>query len=134
MKSHTFSLRVYFEDTDAAGIVYHPNYLKFAERARTEYLRDIGFDHADCLKKNKTAFVVSKCDIDFKATAFLDDMLNIYTVVEHLKGARLILGQDIYRKEDIIAKMKVELAFIDLETKRPKKIWDIVQESLKVHT
>ena len=134
MNPHIFSFRVYFEDTDTAGIVYHANYLKFAERARTECLREIGFDHAACLREQQTAFVVSRCEIDFKSTAFLDDFLTVFTVVENLKGARLILKQDIYRKKGIIAKIKVELAFIDLQTKRPKRIWDIVQDALKVHT
>jgi len=134
MEPHIFSLRIYFEDTDTAGIVYHVNYLKFIERARTEYLRDVGFNHAASIKDKKIGFVVSRCDANFKSTACLDDVLNVYTTILCLKGARLTLKQVIYKKENIIFEAKVELAFIDLKTKKPKRICNVEQDCLKVHT
>ncbi len=133
MTTHAFSLRVYFEDTDAAGIVYYANYLKFADRARTEYWRSLGIDHVNILKEKQLSFVVVRCVADYKLSARLDDLLTVYTTVEDLKGARITLKQEIYRKEVVVVKIIVDLAFINLKTNRPQRIWGVVRDALKVH-
>src|SRR5690606_1374514 len=74
---HRMALRVYYEDTDAGGVVYHANYLRFAERARTEYLRQRGFDHPTLLAAQGGQFVVTRCTIAYRAAARLDDLLTV---------------------------------------------------------
>ncbi len=87
MASHRQAIRVYFEDTDAAGIVYYANYLKFAERARTDMLRDFGVSHADMMKRDGLVLVVRRCEIDYLKPARLDDLLTVETEVAKLGGA-----------------------------------------------
>ena len=77
--AHIFPLRVYYEDTDAGGIVYYANYLRFAERARTEYLRSVGADHQTLLAEDGIAFTVRQCSVDYMSPAFLDDPLEVHT-------------------------------------------------------
>jgi acyl-CoA thioester hydrolase len=78
---HELAVRVYYEDTDAAGIVYHANYLKFAERGRTELLRSLGFDHRRLAQAHGLVFAVARCAIDFMRPARLDDLLHVRTEV-----------------------------------------------------
>jgi len=78
---HSMPLRVYYEDTDAAGIVYYANYLKFAERGRTEMMRELGFAHSEIAKEIGTLFTVRRCSIDYRAPARLDDALTVDTRV-----------------------------------------------------
>lgn len=92
---HRFAVRVYYEDTDAGGVVYHANYLRFAERARTEFLRDLGFDHARLAREAGLVFVVRACAVDFRRPARLDDALDVVTEVARLGGARLDLIQTV---------------------------------------
>ena len=99
---HFFPVRVYFEDTDAGGIVYHANYLKFAERARTEMLRLGGQNQSLLMNDDDTpiAFVVRHCSIDYNKAARLDDLLIVETGVVRVGGARLLMKQDIRRQDD----------------------------------
>src|SRR5262245_48728254 len=94
---HRQQIRVYFEDTDAAGIVYYANYLKFAERARTDWLRDLGISHADMMTKDGLVLVVRRCEIEYLKPAKLDDMLTVETEVEKLAGASVDLVQRVLR-------------------------------------
>ena len=82
---HRFPVRVYYEDTDAAGIVYYANYLKFAERARSEWLREIGGDEAKAMKASGLLFVVRRCEIDYLQPARLDELLEVTTRVTALR-------------------------------------------------
>ena len=115
-------VRVYYEDTDAGGIVYYANYLKFAERARTEYLRHIGFSQDELLKNQGVGFVVRECHIRYKTPAKLDDALNITCKVTEMKGASLKMEQKLYRGETILAEVEVFLVFLSIHTMRPTKI------------
>lgn len=121
-KTFSFPIRVYYEDTDAGGIVYYANYLKFAERARTEYLRHIGFSQDELLKNQGVGFVVRECHVRYKTPAKLDDALNITCKVTEMKGASLKMEQKLYRGETILAEIEVSLVFLSIQTMRPTKI------------
>lgn len=121
-KTFSFPIRVYYEDTDAGGIVYYANYLKFAERARTEYLRHIGFSQDELLKNQGVGFVVRECHVRYKTPAKLDDALNITCKVTEIKGASLKMEQKLYRGETILAEVEVSLVFLSIQTMRPTKI------------
>jgi acyl-CoA thioester hydrolase len=104
--SHRFSVRVYYEDTDFSGAVYHVAYLHFFERARTEFLRAEGIHHSE-LAKDGIAFAVRSMDIQFIRAANIDDLLVVDTSVLELTGARLTLDQSIERGDELIARAKV---------------------------
>ena len=108
---HTHSLRVYYEDTDAAGIVYYANYLKFAERARTEWLRGMGLEQQPLLQSG-IGFVVTRVEADFKAPARLDDLLTIESEILDIRKVRLTMRQCILRAEKTLVEMKVGLACV----------------------
>lgn len=96
-RAHVYPTRVYYEDTDAGGIVYHANYLRFAERARNEMLRLAGFPHAAMVAETGTALTVRRCDIDFRQPARLDDALEVVTRIVDMGGATLDIEQDVRR-------------------------------------
>lgn len=97
---HAFRVRVYYEDTDAGGIVYHANYLNFAERARTEMLRLIGAEQDEMRRKTGLGFTVRRCEIDFRAPARLDDLLEIRTLPREARGARVLAVQSLHHVID----------------------------------
>jgi len=92
-----FPVRVYYEDTDAGGVVYHANYLRFAERARTEFLRAAGIEQREMRERDGLGFVVRRCTIDFRASAHLDDRLDVVTRITGLRGAALEAVQEVMR-------------------------------------
>ncbi|MFO0995478.1 MAG: tol-pal system-associated acyl-CoA thioesterase [Alphaproteobacteria bacterium] len=118
---HVFPLRVYYEDTDAAGIVYYANYLKFAERARTEMLRARGFDHTRLDSLAGLAFAVRSCRVDYLHPARLDDALEVHTRVTRVGGATLDADQDIRRDGTTVTRLHVRLACIN-RTGRPARL------------
>jgi acyl-CoA thioester hydrolase len=109
---HRFPIRVYYEDTDAAGIVYYANYLKFAERARTEMMRLYGAEHEKWRRTDGTAFIVRRAEIEFIAPARLDDALIVETRVEEVGGATVRLAQDVRRGETLLFRAKILIATI----------------------
>lgn len=114
MAEHVFQTRVYYEDTDANNIVYYANYLKYTERARTELLREVGFESKDAIAKGE-GFVVADLNIQYKASAKLDDIVDVRTRVLEIKPTRIILEQDIYKDEVRLTATQISLAYIDLE-------------------
>jgi acyl-CoA thioester hydrolase len=120
--AHELPVRVYYEDTDAAGIVYHANYLKFAERGRTEFLRSVGFDHRVLADQHGLVFAVSRCVTEFVMPARLDDLLLVQTRVEAVRGARLELDQSVSRDRAPVARLAVTLAILDRTAMRPKRL------------
>ena len=98
-----FNYRVYYEDTDAGGVVYNANYLHFFERARTDYLREKGIVQSALRDETGIGFVVKKCEIDYKVPAKLDDMLIVEISVENLKKASLEMVETIRRESDGVA-------------------------------
>jgi acyl-CoA thioester hydrolase len=129
MTTHRQAIRVYFEDTDAAGIVYYANYLKFAERARTDMLRDVGISHAEMMKRDGLVLVVRRCEIDYRKPAKLDDMLTIETDVGKLGGASVDLLQRVLRDGELLAELRVLVVCVGKDG-RPHRIPDYVRAAL----
>ena len=107
-----FPLRVYYEDTDAAGIVYYANYLKFIERARTEMMRFAGIDHSGMRDADGVLFIVRRCTLDYRRPAWLDDWLEIHTRIVALKGASLEVEQIVLRDGETLVHAELRLACI----------------------
>lgn len=128
---HSLSLRVYYEDTDAAGIVYHAVYLHYAERARTEALRLCGLDHGRLAKEQGLHFAVHRCVVDYLRPARLDDALVIHTRVTAMGGARFELDQSIQRDDTPIARLTVGLVCIDAQG-RPVRLPASLQDALRI--
>lgn len=120
----SWPVRIYYEDTDAGGIVYHANYLQFMERARTEWLRNLGFSQQQ-LRGEDTLFVVRSLNIQYKAPAFLDDELSVTVVIEQSRKVGLVIQQEIQRKNhqgiDTLSQARVEIACIS-SVGKPKKL------------
>ncbi len=114
---HGFWIRVYYEDTDAGGIVYHASYLRFAERARTEWLRSLGFDHTRLRAEHGLLFAVRRCVLEFRAPAVLDDLLCVATSLVRLGGASLDLRQLVQRDGRPLAELSVGLVSLNLKLK-----------------
>lgn len=126
MSAHRFPVRIYYEDTDFSGNVYHAAYLKFFERGRTEFLRDLGVHHAE-LAKDGVAFAVRGMEIQFDGAAHIDDLLEVVTIVEATTGARLTLAQTILRDGVVLTRANVVVVAINTAggaTRMPKLIRD----------
>ena len=120
-REHVLPVRVYYEDTDFTGVVYHANYLRYFERGRSDFLRVAGVSHADLLERtDPAAFTVVRLEIDFKRPARIDDGLQVRTLYDSVRGPRLFISQRIMRGEELICAAKVEAACIDLAG-RPRK-------------
>jgi len=121
---HVLTVRVYYEDTDFTGIVYHANYLRYLERGRTNYLRLIGADHRALFEEAQKeapgfAFVVRSMEIDFLKPARMDDILDITTEPEVVKGASTTVRQRVMRGEEVLVEARVRVAFISGGRARP---------------
>jgi len=114
-------LKVYYEDTDAGGIVYYANYLKFLERARTEALVTLGFNNKKIKEKFESLIIVKSCNIDYKIPAYLEDELSIRSFVKSTTKTSFFMNQFISREKDLIVEAKVHLVFVNNEGK-PMKI------------
>jgi acyl-CoA thioester hydrolase len=114
---HHMSVRVYYEDTDFSGIVYHANYLRFMERGRTNYLRLIGANHRELFDATEKeapgfAFVVRHMTLDYLRPARMDDILDIVTAPHEVRGASITLHQKVMRGEELLVEARVQVAFI----------------------
>ncbi len=122
MKTFTHSVRIYYEDTDFSGVVYHAAYLKFFERGRTEALRASGVHHSELLDRDEPlAFAVRKMTTEWIAPAKIDDVLEVRTRFKEAKGARFFLTQEIWRDDVLIAQAEVEAACMSLSG-RPRRL------------
>lgn len=113
MSQHRFPVRIYYEDTDFSGNVYHAAYLKFLERGRTEFLREAGIHHSELVKEG-IAFAVRSMNIDFIAPAHIDDLLTVITEPLEASGARLLLQQTILREDVLLT--KADLTVVSIRT------------------
>ncbi|MEE8213748.1 MAG: tol-pal system-associated acyl-CoA thioesterase [Alphaproteobacteria bacterium] len=127
---HIYPVRVYYEDTDAAGIVYYANYLKYAERARTEMLRDLGTENARLMKTEGLAFAVRRCEVDFFKPARLDDLLSVETRLIDVGGASLVADQRVKRDNAELVRMELKLACMSLAG-RPARLPAAVKTRLE---
>jgi acyl-CoA thioester hydrolase len=121
---HTQQVRVYYEDTDFSGVVYHASYLRFMERGRTNYLRLIGADNRALFEAAEKeapgfAFVVRHMDIAFRKPAHMDDVLTIVTTPEEVKGASVTLHQQVVRGDELLVEAHVQVAFVSGGRARP---------------
>lgn len=123
-REHRLPVRVYYEDTDFTGLVYHATYVRYFERGRSDFLRVIGVGHAELLDDDQPmAFVVSQLNIRYLRPARIDDALLVRTVYEAVKGPRLIIGQSITRGDEVLCRAEVEAVCIHLDgrPRRPTK-------------
>ena len=109
---HVYPLRVYYEDTDASGIVYYANYLKFAERARTEMMRGAGITHVMLLGDHDAAFVVRRCVVDYRQPARLDDEIEVRTTIDRVAGAHIEAEQRVMREDALLASIDLKLGCV----------------------
>ena len=121
---HHMQVRVYYEDTDFSGIVYHANYLRFMERGRTNYLRLLGADHRALFEQTESeapgfAFVVRSMQIEYLKPARMDDLLDVVTHPLEVKGASILLAQEVLRGADVLIEAKVRVAFVSGGRARP---------------
>lgn len=151
MKKHSINIRVYYEDTDAGGVVYHANYLNFAERGRTEFLRYTGFENSVLQKEQKLMFVVRHADINYLKPCFLDDFLTLQSTIQEMKNTSFVMHQCVYAPKkkaefvknhasnpnlqhieethDLICDMHVVLVCVDTQTLRPVRLPDNVKKA-----
>lgn len=130
---HVLGIRIYFEDTDFVGIVYHANYLKYFERGRSDFLRLRGVNHSALLAGEtgeSLAFVVRHMDIDFIKPARIDEVIEVETTVAEIKGARLVLDQCVTRGKELLATAKVTIAVLGQDS-RPRRIPKLVKGRLE---
>ncbi len=128
-KIFKIDVRVYYEDTDFSGIVYHANHLKFFERGRTDALREIGVIHTQLLaREHPLVFAVQKMTTHWVRPAKIDDLLDVRTQFSHARGARMELVQEIWREQEIIACAEVEAACLSLEGKPRRLPEDVIEK------
>ena len=119
--THSLPVRVYYEDTDAAGMVYHANYLKFAERGRSEMLRSLGFGHRRLGSEDGVGFAVRRCSVDYLAPARLEDALTVDTTLEGVGAATLTVRQQIRRDGELLVDIGMLVACIGRDG-RPRRL------------
>ena len=113
--THLFPVRVYYEDTDMAGIVYHANYLKFIERARSDWVREQGLDQNAMRERDGIVFVVRRIEADYLGMAKYDDQLLVRTVVKSVSGVRLVMTQEVMRGKDCVFRAEVTAVCVTLD-------------------
>ena len=118
----SWPVRVYYEDTDAGGVVYHSNYLNFMERARTEWLRALGFEQPEVKTELGVIIVVHSLSIEFKSPAYFNDLLEIHCKITKIGRGSLEMEQKITRGHALLIKAEVKLAFVNAETFKPVAI------------
>jgi len=119
---YSFPVRVYFENTDAGGVVYHSEYLKFLERARTEWLRRLGYEHQALARDHRVLFVVTSMAIEFSRPARLDESLAVSVRLESLGKVRCVFLQEVRRDDEVLVKAKVTVAAVTGEGMKPVEI------------
>ena len=126
--THAFQCRVYYEDTDLAGIVYYANYLKFIERARSEFVRDQGIDQTRAKAEEGVVFAVRRIEADYLRPAKFDDLITILTTPLNATPAQITLSQDVMRGDEVLFKSKVVLVALKADgrpTRLPAKLREL---------
>lgn len=127
-KIFTWPVRVYFQDTDAGGVVYHASYVNFMERARTEWLRTHGYSNADLMKEFGVMFVVRTMKLDYLRPALLDDMLGVTAQVAEIGRSRLTLLQSVKREDELLTTGEVHLVCVSRETFKPVRVPEVLSD------
>jgi acyl-CoA thioester hydrolase len=131
VKEFSLPVRVYFQDTDAGGVVYHASYVNFMERARTEWLRGFGFSNAGLMKELGVVFVVRSLKLDYLKPALLDDMLDVSVRLKAIGRSRVTLHQIMKRDDEVLVEAEIHLVSIALETFKPVSVPDVLREQWK---
>jgi len=128
-----FPARVYYEDTDASGVVYHANYLRWFERARTEWLRALGLGQEQLMRQLAVAFTVANIEIDFRAPARLDDALEVHTAVPLMRRASIVFEQTLYRagESQLLARAKVRVGCVSSTDFRPMPLPEALEQAIE---
>ena len=132
--AYSFPIRVYYENTDAGGVVYHAEYLKFLERARTEWLRHLGFEHQELARTHRVQLVVTSIAVDFARPARLDDTLAVGVQLESLGKARCVFAQEIRREDEVLARARVTVACVSGEAMKPTEIPEPLRRKMEAAT
>lgn len=133
-KIFTWPVRVYFQDTDAGGVVYHASYVNFMERARTEWLRTHGYSNAGLMKEFGVMFVVRTMKLDYLRPALLDDMLNVTAQVVEIGRSRLTLQQSVKREDELLTTGEVHLVCVSRETFKPVRVPEALSDQWNIKT
>lgn len=120
--SHRFAVRVYYEDTDAAGVVYYANYLKFCERARTEWLRALGFEQQMLREERGLVFVVRNVEAEYLKSGVLDDALTVETYVAEMGRSKIVLAQTVMRGSERLFESRVSVVCVDWNKRKPTSV------------
>lgn len=132
-ETHVLPVRVYFEDTDCAGVVYHANFLKFCERGRSDFIRLLGIDHQSLANPDQgepAVFVVRRVEIDYLKPGRMDDVLEVVTSCAEIGNASLVLAQDVRRDGALLARAKVSVVLVSRSGK-PQRIGTLVRDALQ---
>jgi acyl-CoA thioester hydrolase len=129
----SFPIRIYYEDTDAAGVVYYANYLKFFERARTEFLRHLGFEQTDLIKQYQHVIMVRQININYHKPALFNDMLTVQTIINKIGKVSLQMEQQALRKETLLCTANVKLAGVHATHLRPQVFPTTLLQALENH-
>ena len=127
----TLPIRVYFQDTDAGGVVYHASYVNFMERARTEWMRGFGFTNAGLMKELGVVFVVRSLKLDYLKPALLDDLITVSVLLKEIGRSRVTLLQTIMRGEEKLVEAEIHLVSVSLESFKPVSVPDVLREQWK---
>lgn len=131
-KIFTWPVRVYFQDTDAGGVVYHASYVNFMERARTEWLRTHGYSNAGMMQELGVMFVVRSMKLDYLRPALLDEMLDVTAQIAEVGRSRLTLMQTVRREEELLTTGEVHLVCVSKETFKPVSVPEALRSQWKV--
>lgn len=131
MSGASFPVRVYYEDTDAGGVVYFANYLRFMERARTEWLRHLGFDQSKLREDCGIVFVVRRVSADYQRPARLDDALTVQSGLVRLTRVSMFFEQRIHRAGEVLVEARSEVVCVNATTLRPSRMPDSLMQSLR---
>ena len=130
-KVYSLPVRVYFQDTDAGGVVYHSNYLNFMERARTEWLRSHGYSNAGLMKEFGMVFVVRSIKLDYLKPALLDDCLEVTAHINEIGRSRVSLIQSIMRGAEVLTEAEVHLVCVSLASFKPSSVPEVLRKQLE---
>jgi acyl-CoA thioester hydrolase len=134
-RDHIFALpiRVYFQDTDAGGVVYHASYVNFLERARTEWLRErYGYSNGGLMKEFGVAFVVRSLKLDYLKPALLDDLLSVTAQIKETGRTRVALLQNVMRGEEMLVEAEIHLVCVAMDNFKPVRVPDVLRDQWKV--
>jgi acyl-CoA thioester hydrolase len=127
-KIFLWPVRVYFQDTDAGGVVYHASYVNFMERSRTEWLRTFGYSNAGLMKELGVVFVVRSLTLEYLKPALLDDLLTVTSRIKEIGRSRVSVYQTVLRGEEVLVEGEVHLVCVDVKTFKPVSVPDVLRK------